>query len=87
VSGESAEIPRIMFVSPDSRRRIMQTTESTRPAGAPWTIRDAAAYLGVSARHLARLIEMDRIRAIRIGRRVMISDAELRRVAQEGTGE
>jgi excisionase family DNA binding protein len=55
-----------------------------RPAGAPWPIPDAAGYLAVSTRHLIRLIDAGKVRSIRLGRRVLIPDAEVRRIAAEG---
>lgn len=55
-----------------------------RPAGAPWPVPDAAAYLGVSARHLWRKIAEGEIRSIRFGRRVLIPADELTRLAAEG---
>jgi hypothetical protein len=58
---------------------------TARPNGAPWSLRDAAAFLGVSPRHLARLIETTAVKSFKIGRRVFISDAELRWVAEHGT--
>ena len=64
------------------------TNKSPAPAhepGAPWTIPDAANYCAVSDRHLRRLIDEQKVRAIRLGRRVLIPDAELRRLASEGT--
>ena len=60
--------------------------DHTRQDGAPWGIKDAASYLGVSDRHIWRLIDEGKIKSIRLGtRRVMIPDQEIRRVAQEGT--
>jgi excisionase family DNA binding protein len=55
-----------------------------RPAGSPWPVPAAATYLSVSVRHLWRLIDAGRVRAIRIGRRVLVPDSEVRRVAAEG---
>jgi excisionase family DNA binding protein len=57
---------------------------AARSAGAPWPVRTAAHFLAVSERHVWRLIVAGRVRAIRIGRRVLIPDAEVRRVAAEG---
>jgi excisionase family DNA binding protein len=57
----------------------------SRPAGAPWSLRDAAEFIGVSPRHVARLIDSGAVKSFRIGRRVFIADAELRRVAEHGT--
>ena len=66
---------------------MFSESKSSRRPGAPWPILDAAAHLGISDRHLRRLIDEQRIRVIRLGRRVMVPDAEMRRVADEGTGE
>jgi excisionase family DNA binding protein len=55
-----------------------------RPAGAPWSVADAAQFLGISDRHLWRLIFQEKVKAIKFGRRVLIADAELRRLAMEG---
>jgi excisionase family DNA binding protein len=57
-----------------------------RPAGSPWPRRGAAQFLNVSERHLARLIEQGKVRAIRIGTRVLIPDDEVHRIAEQGTG-
>jgi excisionase family DNA binding protein len=57
---------------------------SGRPDGAPWPIRDAASYLAVSDRHLWRLLDAGRVRAIRLGRRVLIPADEIVRLAREG---
>src|SRR4051812_42951898 len=51
----------------------------TRPAGSPWSVADGAVYLGISTRHLRRLIDAGRVRIVRIGRRVLIPDAEVQR--------
>jgi excisionase family DNA binding protein len=55
-----------------------------RPDGAPWPITDAAEYLAVSDRHIRRLIDYGQVRAIRIGRRVLIPSDEIARLAREG---
>ena len=52
-----------------------------RPEGGPWSIRDASRHLGVSERHLARMIALKSISSFQIGRRRFIADAELRRLA------
>jgi excisionase family DNA binding protein len=59
---------------------------ANRPAGAPWPIPDAAAYLSVSARHLWRLIDAGEVKAVRLGRRVLIPADELNRIATQGCG-
>lgn len=47
--------------------------------------RDGAALIGVSVSALDRLIRMGAIQVTRIGGRVVISRAELERIAREGT--
>jgi excisionase family DNA binding protein len=54
------------------------------PPGAPWSIADAASFLGVSDRHLHRLIDQDAVKTIRLGRRRLIPDAEVARLASGG---
>jgi excisionase family DNA binding protein len=56
-----------------------------RPTGAPWPFAEAAAYLSVSLRHLVRLADAEKVKTIRLGRRRMIPDSEVRRLATEGT--
>ncbi len=56
----------------------------SHPAGAPWAVRDAAAFLGVSARHLVRLLDAEKVASFNLGRRRLIADAEVRRVASSG---
>jgi excisionase family DNA binding protein len=66
----------------------MQPTDSVcvdRLPGSPWPLAVAAKFLGVSHRHLVRLIDAGKVKSIRLGRRVLIADVELRRVASEGT--
>lgn len=63
-----------------------QTKPATHEPGAPWDILAAAKHLHISDRHLRRLIDEGKVRSIRLGRRVMIPDAELQRIANEGTG-
>ncbi len=55
-----------------------------RPAGSPWPIPDAAAFLSVSSRHLHRLLDAGKVRSLRLGRRRLISDAEVQRLARDG---
>jgi len=59
----------------------------TRPPGQPWSLAEAAEFLGVSPRTLTRLAEGGRLRLARIGLgrgRVLVPDAELRRLADRG---
>jgi excisionase family DNA binding protein len=60
------------------------STSARRPEGAPWPIEEAASFLSVSSRHLWRLIDASRVKAIRIGRRVLIPAHEMERLAREG---
>lgn len=62
----------------------MPNTNPTRPPGAPWSIADAAAFLGVSVLHLHRLLDADKVKSVRIGRRRVIPAAEVERLAQKG---
>ena len=55
-----------------------------RQTGAPWSLRDAAEFLTVSERHLVRLIEDGNVVSFKLGRRRLIADAEVRRVAEGG---
>lgn len=55
-----------------------------RPPGSPWPIPHAAAFLSVSARHLARLLDAGKVKSVRLGRRRLIPDAEVQRLAREG---
>lgn len=52
--------------------------------GSPWSIREAANFLTVSERHLLRLIEDGKMASFKLGRRRLIADAEVRRVAEGG---
>jgi len=51
-----------------------------------YTIADAAPLLSVCERTLRREIARGRVRAVYIGSLVRVSEAELRRLASEGTG-
>ena len=63
-----------------------QPKAPARPEGAPWSLRDAAAYWGVSERHVAGLAAANKIRTIRIGCRRLVPADEVARVAREGAG-
>jgi len=54
------------------------------PAGSPWPFAEAARYLGVSVRHLHRLADLERVRTIRLGRRRLVPDGEVQRLARDG---
>src|SRR4051812_43751561 len=55
-----------------------------RPKGKPWSVTESATFLGISTRSLWRLIDGGDVRVARIGRRVLLPDAEVRRLAGEG---
>ncbi|WP_020473413.1 helix-turn-helix domain-containing protein [Zavarzinella formosa] len=57
---------------------------SSRTNGSPWPLHDAAKFLNVSHRHLIRLIDAGKVQTIRFGRRVLVADAEVRRLAECG---
>jgi len=59
----------------------VQTAGSERPAGKPWGVAEAATFLGISARTLWRLIDARDVKVTRLGRRVLVPDAEVRRLA------
>lgn len=63
----------------------MTTTDDARPAGKPWTLAEAAEYLGRSQRTLTRWQKSGELRTIRLGRSVAIPDDEVRRLATHGT--
>ena len=55
-----------------------------RAPGSPWPISGAATFLSISERHLHRLIDANKVRTVRLGRRRLIPDAEVQRLAREG---
>lgn len=59
-------------------------SQPPRAPGSPWPIADAAQFLNVSTRHLHRLIDANKVRSIRIGRRRLLPDSEIQRLASEG---
>jgi excisionase family DNA binding protein len=59
-------------------------TKAAHESGAPWSIPDAARFLAVSERHLHRLLDAGKVRSVRLGRRRLIPDPEVRRLADEG---
>ncbi|CEF48210.1 unnamed protein product [uncultured bacterium] len=67
----------------------MSATQTTpipqsRTPGSPWPIPEAAAFLTVSQRHLYRLLDARKVRSVRLGRRRLIPDDEVRRLARDG---
>ena len=55
-----------------------------RGPGRPWSYPEAAEFLGVCEATVARACRDARIKAVAFGRRRLIPDDELRRVAREG---
>jgi excisionase family DNA binding protein len=67
-----------------SLRTLIETR--CRQPGKPWTLEEAAAFLGRSRTSLHTWIAEGRILAIKHGRMTSIPDAEVQRLATEGTG-
>lgn len=55
-----------------------------RPPGAPWPIPEAARFLAISLRHMHRLLDANKVKSVRLGRRRLIPDAEVHRLARQG---
>jgi len=60
------------------------TPTHPRSPGSPWSIPEAAKFLTISKRHLYRLIDANKVRSLRIGRRRLIPAAEVERIAKQG---
>lgn len=58
--------------------------EAGRIEGQPWTRLDAAKFLGLSVMTLRRAEIAGTLSVVRCGRRVLIPDLEVRRLAREG---
>jgi AraC-like DNA-binding protein len=63
---------------------IAQSQPPPRPPGSPWSLRDAATYLGISERHLTRLIDGKLVKSIIFGRRRFVPAEEMIRLANQG---
>lgn len=59
-------------------------TTTDRPPGKPWTLLEAAEFIGVSAKTLERAEKRGEIKTIYFGRRKFIPDLEVRRLGMEG---
>ena len=57
---------------------------AARPPGKPWSLREGAEFVGVCQATLERACRAKRVKSVKVGRRVLIADDELRRVAREG---
>lgn len=64
----------------DNGKVVESATESRQP----WPLLEAARYLRVSVSTLKRAEKTGTLRMVRIGKRVFLTDEELRRVAREG---
>lgn len=51
------------------------------------SVEEASQMLAVSTFTTRRLIKAKQLRAVRVGKRVLISDAEIERVMREGCGK
>ena len=52
--------------------------------GQPWELSLLATFLNVSKKTLERAIKAEKLKSIRINRRVLVPDSEARRVAEAG---
>lgn len=66
------------------KNSISRDASAERPVGSPWSLNDAAKFLGVSSKTLERRIKADEIKVIKFGRLVRIPDDEVRRLAANG---
>jgi excisionase family DNA binding protein len=64
--------------------KVDRLTVDQRPCGKPWAVGEAAGFLGISPRTLWRLIDAGDVKVTRVGRRVLVPDNEVRRLAGEG---
>ena len=62
----------------------LEPAKLQRLPGSPWKARDAAKFLGISERHLARLVADGKVESFQLGSRRFLTDAEVRRVAEGG---
>ena len=61
-----------------------QESQATHETGRPWPMLELAKFLSISKKSLERAIKTGKVKAIRIGRRVLIADDEARRIAESG---
>ena len=61
-----------------------QPTAVGHEPGRPWELPSLAVFLNVSKKTLERAIKAEKLKAIRINRRVLVPDSEARRVAEAG---
>ena len=71
-------------MAPPPIPHVPRPAHDLRPAGKPWSYREAADALGVCEVTVARAARSGRVKSFKLGRRVLIADAELRRLQVEG---
>lgn len=59
-------------------------TRTERAPGQPWGLDAVAEYLGLCRKTIERAIRDRKVKAIRFGTRVMVPDAEVKRLAEQG---
>lgn len=59
-------------------------SQPDRQAGQPWSLIDAAGFLGVSKRTIEKLVQDGRLKTIKVLGRRLVPDIELRRIAECG---
>jgi len=75
------------FASRPGTSRNPEQVATDTLAGRVWDISDAARHLHISSKTLRRLIAKGNVRTVRLGaRRLVISDLEMQRILNEGTG-
>ena len=65
-------------------RHAQPDQPEARPEGAPWKYAEAWPYLNISERTLHRLINAGKVQVIYIGKKPLIPDSEVRRLAAAG---
>ncbi len=71
-------------MAPPPISHVPRLVHELRPTGKPWSYREAAEALGVCEVTVARAARSGRVKSFKLGRRVLIADAELRRLQVEG---
>jgi hypothetical protein len=71
-------------VTEADRLQVTSELPPAREPGRPWSYAAAAEFLGVCPATVARACRGGRIASVALGRRKLIPDHELRRVAREG---
>jgi excisionase family DNA binding protein len=69
---------------PDVTRRKSLCFDNRATTRLAWRVNDACPALGISRSHLYDLAAAGKIRLIKIGRRTVVPDDEVQRIAREG---